>query len=291
MLAQMNTSNGISLHFSSHTIFPSPPPQPPMAFPCPSTIPNAHHHKILIQSPFSPRIVCRSRRWDSNAESFRNFNFEYNSNYDDDENDGFDDEMEQWTEVLEDYVDSIWIIKVFRSFGWMLPFILIPLLLATGFKAFLMALALPVGQSTISFAFQRLRDRGKNKPKRKTKIKKRRSRLRTSRTVKLDEEWRGNQWTINKRTGYQSWVQRNDVSDKNSDRDAYSFGGWDDLDRREESNIGSSRRWGQRASRSPGMFTEKGKSSRRAIQSDLPLLLRLLVAVFPFLGSILTKML
>ncbi|CAI9771207.1 unnamed protein product [Fraxinus pennsylvanica] len=168
----------------------------------------------------------------------------------------------------------------------MLPFILLSLLLATGSKAFLMALALPIGQSTLSFAFQRLWDRGKNKAKRKTKSRKGRSRPRTSRTVKLNEEWGGSQGTMKKRMVYQSWIPRNDVSDKSSDEDAYSFGGWDELDRGEESQ-GSSRRRGARTeTRSPGIFTQKGKSS----QSEMPLLLRLLIAVFPFLGSF-TKML
>ncbi|XP_022875037.1 uncharacterized protein LOC111393634 [Olea europaea var. sylvestris] len=274
MLAQMNTSNGISLHFSS-TLF-LPPPQPPLPQVFTTRKPLSNYRFLLELRP----VFCRSRRWDSNAESLRNFNFEYND--DDDDN---DEELEQWTEVVEDYIDSIWIIKVFRSFGWLLPFVILSLLLATDSKAFLMALALPIGQSTLSFVFQRLWDRGKNKRKRRTKIKKR-SRPRTSRTVKLNKEWGESQEETKKKTGYQPWIPRNDVSNKSSDEDAYSFGGWDELDRGEDLKESSRRRGDRTATRSQGMFTEKGKSS----QSEMPLLLRLLIAVFPFLGSF-TKML
>nr|XP_027118254.1 uncharacterized protein LOC113735449 [Coffea arabica] len=158
--------------------------------------------------------------------------------------------------VLEDYIDSIWIIKVFRSFGCALPFILVSILLATGPKAFLMALALPLGQSTFSFAIQKMRGGKDKRPKRKTKTKSR-SYPRSSRTVKRVE------------------------------KNAPTFGGWDELDGLSEFDIGSSSSSGQSVGKSKNSPPENGRLSMRTEKSDTPLLLRLLIAVFPFLAKML----
>lgn len=66
---------------------------------------SACNHRLLLPTLH----ICRSRRWDSNAESFRNQNLNYDFDEVDTEN---DDGLEQWDEVLEDYIDSIWIFKV-----------------------------------------------------------------------------------------------------------------------------------------------------------------------------------
>ncbi|KAI3459588.1 hypothetical protein Pfo_016251 [Paulownia fortunei] len=239
--------------------------------------------RLLLLLSSWPLHVRRSRQWDSNAESYNTKNFNFDDN---DESEDVDDSMEQWVEVLEDYIDSIWIFKVFGSFGWMLPPIIVSLLLATGPKAFLMALALPLGQSTFTFALQRFQNRGKIKPKLKKKTKKGRSRAYSSRKAKFEEaaEWIGSQGPRKKKKGYQSWISKDEVSVSSSDRNSSNFGGWDELDAGMESNIGSSRRAAKKSRGLRGTPGEKGKN-RRLSESDGPLLLRLLISIFPFLSS------
>lgn len=64
-----------------------------------------------------PLWISRARKWDSNSESFRTHNFDYG--YDDD--DQIDDTSEQWDDVLEDYIDSIWIFKVYILYIFSAP--------------------------------------------------------------------------------------------------------------------------------------------------------------------------
>ncbi|OEL17233.1 hypothetical protein BAE44_0021749 [Dichanthelium oligosanthes] len=47
--------------------------------------------------------------------------------------------------------DEPWFSKVFKTYGFLLPVMLVSMLVATGPKAFLMAMAIPLGQSAISF--------------------------------------------------------------------------------------------------------------------------------------------
>lgn len=63
-------------------------------------------HRFLLLLRQRPLHIRRCRRWDSNAETYSS------KNDDSDENEKFDDEMEQWAEALDDYIDSIWIFKV-----------------------------------------------------------------------------------------------------------------------------------------------------------------------------------
>lgn len=214
----------------------------------------------------------------------------------DDDDDNYDDDtrnvdiVEQGLGVFEDYIDSIWIFKVFSSFGWALPFILVSIVLATGLKAFLMALALPLGQSTFSFAIQRMWDGKAKRPKRKTKTKSR-SYARSSRTVKRGKGQRATTPGKEKaKMGYQSWVPGHDDSANQVEKNAPVFGGWDELDGLSDFNIGSSSSSDQRIGKSENSPSEKGRLSMKTEKSDTPLLLRLLIAVFPFLASW-TKML
>lgn len=178
--------------------------------------------------------------------------------------------------MMEEAIDSVWIFKVFRSYGWTFPFIIISLLLSSGPKAFLMALALPLGQSALSLAFEKLWGRTQSRPKRKSR-KRRKPSATTEANAKMGEKekYDEDQETSKEKMGYQSWVAGNDVSVDNGGQDATSLGGWDDLER-----MKSDRRQSQRKPRG-----NKGKLSRRERNSDTPLLLRLLIAVFPFLGS------
>lgn len=169
----------------------------------------------------------------------------------------------------------------------MLPPIILILLLANGLKAFLMALALPVGQSTLAFAFQRIRNIGKNKSKRNTDTNKRRYRSRASRKVRPKEArvWAGSQGAIKRKKENRSWSSKNDVLQYNMDNKIANYGGWDELETGWQPNIGSSRSPAQKLSGSRAIDKETSKLSWRSSESGRPLLLRLLVAVFPFLSS------
>ncbi|KAL8026490.1 hypothetical protein ABFX02_14G031000 [Erythranthe guttata] len=264
--------------------------------PLPHSISISDHRFLLHLLLSSPplRVSCSSRRWDSNAESYNSKNFNFDDN---DESQGFyDSTTEQW-DVFDEYIDSIWIFKVFSSFGWMLPIIIASLLLANGLKAFLLALALPLGQSTFAFAIQKYQNGGKTKTKAKpvnTKTKKRSSRSYKSRNSKLEEvaEWIGSERSRKKKNkkrnnnGYQSWVLKNeDKSMSSIDRSHESdFGGWDEFDEGTRFYEESSRRESRESIGLEGNLVEK-KENRGLSESYGPSLLKLLVSIFPFLSS------
>lgn len=177
-----------------------------------------------------------------------------------------------------------WWVQVFRSYGWMLPAIIISLLLSTGPKAFLMALALPLGQSAVSLAFEKLFGRAQRSPRRNPRPRKKKPFASPASAVEIEEEeWAKSRETRKGNMGYRSWEIGNDGSSTGEGVESgSSFNGWDELEdiRRKARTAGASRR-------TPGV---KSKLSRRERRKDTPLFLRLLIAVFPFLGSW-TKML
>ncbi|XP_050239191.1 uncharacterized protein LOC126688516 [Quercus robur] len=256
------------------------------------------HH---LSSPF--RRSCTSvyyRRWDSNVET----QVEEEEDEDEDEGSEFgfggrwnkkkkkkrrwwsdDSSYSPETEegpggIFEEVIDSFWIFKVFTSYGWALPAIIASWLLATGPKAFLMALALPLGQSALSFAFDKLWGKTQSKTKRRSRMR-RKPAASTASSVEMGAEEQGeSQETRKGKVGYQSWIVGNDGSASNGGGDAPKFGGWDDLDRSRSAWRASRKTGGSR--KTP---TDNGKLSGKVRKSDTPLLLRLLIAVFPFLGS------
>lgn len=150
--------------------------------------------------------------------------------------------------------------------------------MASGPKAFLMALALPLGQSALALAFEKLWGRdNKSKPKRKSRVRKKPFASASTQQVKQEPE-EETQRSRKRKTSYQSWVDNNNSVYQNE----ASFGGWDDLD-----GFGPSTRSSNGSERMP---EEKGKLSKRVRKNDKPLLVRLLIALFPFLGTW-TKML
>lgn len=164
----------------------------------------------------------------------------------------------------------------------MLPVIFISWLLATGPKAFLMALALPLGQSALSLAFDKLWGRSQSRPKqRRTRVRKRQpaSTVTDAETEEEEDDDEGRE-SRRRKMGYQSWVVENEGSVNKGGQNGTSFGGWDDLERAKSAARQSRMKGG-----SGRTATEKGKLSHRERKSDTPLLLRLLIAFFPFLGS------
>ncbi|GER44868.1 synaptic vesicle glycoprotein 2B [Striga asiatica] len=238
-------------------------------------VPNHHHHHRQFLVLFSSwnLHICKCYKAD-----------EFNFGAEDDETEDFDDSLEQWFDVLEDYFDSIWIFKVFGSFGWTLPFILSSILLATGPKAFLMALALPIGQSTLAFAAQILLNLGKAKPNPKNKTNRQKSRAYSSRKGNFEPiaEWIDFKGPRKRKKRYQTPIAKNDVSVGSSNSGATEFGGWDELDAGAESIFGSSEKVGQESNVMRGGHEVKGKNGKLGKTSSGPLLLRLLVTIFPF---------
>lgn len=164
--------------------------------------------------------------------------------------------------------------QVFKSFGWGLPPILLSLLFANGPKAFLMALAVTIGQSAIAFAFEKISGKSHSKQKRKARARKTKkyTSWRTVRNIKKEEQVHEGLKKKKGMKGYQSWVV--------DDQGTTSFGGWDELDGTEPTRTPSTMENGSKQTRKP-----KDRLSVSETESNEPLLLRLLIAVFPFLGS------
>lgn len=209
--------------------------------------------------------------------------------------------------------------QVFKSYGWALPVILLNLFFATGPKAFLMTLALSLGQSAVTLAFEKLSGRSQSKQKAKVRVRKKtRNRFRrTVRNVKMEEEVLERKKSRKRTNDYQSWVVSNDISVNEGDQGATSFGGWDELDGIGPTRMSSAMESGsKRTTMEKGNFSkkdskseeldglgpmrmpstmesgskrtttkEKGNLCMKESKSNEPLLLRLLIAVFPFLGS------
>lgn len=65
---------------------------------------------------FSAHLRFSQRRWDSNAETFRTqrskFNFRDTANEEDEDEEEDSQDMDAWSGLLEEAIDSFWIIKV-----------------------------------------------------------------------------------------------------------------------------------------------------------------------------------
>ncbi|KAL2482105.1 uncharacterized protein Fot_43549 [Forsythia ovata] len=217
--------------------------------------------------------------------------------YDNDEEFGFRNAAKQriwWSEefygeeeedegfgILEGSTGFNWIFKVFRAFGWILPAIFISLLLGTGPSAIIMALALPLAQSALSLVAGTLWGRSGDTSRPKSKGKKWPYTGATSNT-RVGKEKGKNPQTRKKEAGdYRSWAAANNVSAKSGKRNQQNFGGWDDLD--EQTRVDKVPNTVPVVKANEPRVQDKIKMSRRT-KRDTPLLVRLLIAVFPFLG-------
>ncbi|CAM8921223.1 unnamed protein product [Rhodiola kirilowii] len=279
----------------------------------PSSYRHHHHHRLLsmltVTTPLtfsssrntSHRICFANKRpWDSNAESFRNRKFDFRLGDDDD--DDIDEAVYQsWIDegsgFVEKAVDSIFIFKVAKSYGWMLPFIIISLLLVSGPKAFLLTLGLAIGLSLIAYAFQNLLGETQSSPGRKFKRKKRSSTATRSNVYAKPDEGR----QPRRKGSTVPWASRNDNSVGKSVQDK-PFGGWDELDETvgytaepvkmpDRTNVELNEAVDSTAEpvKIPDQTRVRSELNRidrsRREMSRTPLLLRLLIAAFPFLSS------
>ncbi|XP_050216327.1 uncharacterized protein LOC126667404 isoform X1 [Mercurialis annua] len=207
-----------------------------------------------------------------------------------DETPFMEEQEEEPPDILEEFIDDLWIIEVFKSYGWGLPLIIISWLIATGPKALLMTLAFPFGQLITTFVFKKLWGTARSKKPKRTagKRRKRKPFVTSPSDVENEEQEQEMQEESVKGDnvkGFQSWVGNDDGSVNKGSKEEPCFGGWDELDRMEATQR-PPRRDGQPRRRT----SMNGKLGKRGSKNDVPLLLRLLISFFPFLGSW-TKML
>ncbi|KAL8162827.1 hypothetical protein V2J09_014316 [Rumex salicifolius] len=129
--------------------------------------------------------------------------------------------------LWEEFLDNLWLLKVFRSYGWMSPIIIISWLAASGPKAFLMAFSIPFGINVLTFVFKKLwgwiQSNTDLKPKSTPKMENV-----SVMTEEEEDEEEEIQWKSKQTTQIQSDVGEN-VSSVNSNNGSPSFGGWEDL--------------------------------------------------------------
>ncbi|XP_047256370.1 uncharacterized protein LOC107850311 isoform X3 [Capsicum annuum] len=171
--------------------------------------------------------------------------------------------------------------QVLRAFGWMLPAIIMSAVIGTGTDTIIMALVLPLAQSALSLAMDTIWGWSDEVPRSKSKKKKRPyARAASNPGIRMGK----GQNTRNGKgvTDYQSWAASNCASDRNNSGSTLNCGGWDELD-----NHGMEGQHimplNQRRAE-PRQWTD-GKLSKRIGRRETLLLLRLLIAVFPFFGS------
>lgn len=205
--------------------------------------------------------------------------------------------------------------QVFKSFGWFLPVIIISYMVASGLKAFLMTFGFYLVVSLVLSIFEKLWGMTLWKPIRKSRVRRKASSVYASRVQMEDGEVEEAQDAAEEKMDTPSWVGSNNGPVNKGNQDVPDFGGWDILDEarpmqgtspvtsepkmtEEEILSGNGRRVprksqttkeeklsgnGRRAT-SKSQRTEDEKLSGNGRRSDIPLLLRLLIAVFPFIG-------
>jgi hypothetical protein len=179
--------------------------------------------------------------------------------------------------------------QVFKTFGFLLPLMLASMLVATGPRAFLMAMAIPLAQSAVSFLLDAIWG---------TNNGDRRGQQPFYPDEDEDEDFPefagGGDRGRRRQSNQQSWVPSDDASSAAArESGGRGFGGWDEL-------LGSSTRQRQAAAPStqddeeelaPSISRSRRRRGRMSSSTtkykykQAPLLMRLLVAVFPFLGS------
>ncbi|KAJ4836407.1 hypothetical protein Tsubulata_020979 [Turnera subulata] len=194
----------------------------------------------------------------------------------------FDDGEDDDDWGFGDEEDGFWVFQVIRAFGWMVPAIAVSFLLGTGnSNAFVMALAVPLGQTVVSLVVDKVWGSASvgRKARRRTKTVKKpfaQASYRTKTSARKEDLNRAR----GKRTSYQSWVAGSDGSRRNNGKGELRFGGWDELD-----SMSQEASRGRPIEKGYQRQEKEGKLSRRGRVRDTPLLIRLMIAMFPFLGS------
>ncbi|CAA0841118.1 Unknown protein [Striga hermonthica] len=192
---------------------------------------------------------------------------------DDFDGDDDDEEDEEGFGILEASIGFDWVLKVLRAFGWMIPAVIASLVLGTGPNSIIMAIALPLAQSALSIAADTLWGTFYDSPRTKNKKKKKKNKPFARMKVKREEEEEVWFQSGNGTRNYKSWVEGSNVPWGNENRSRFDFGGWDELDK--EPRV-------RPVTREPEV-QERVITSRKT-KGDTPLFMRLLIAMFPYLG-------
>ncbi|ESQ49651.1 hypothetical protein EUTSA_v10021319mg [Eutrema salsugineum] len=179
-----------------------------------------------------------------------------------------DDDDDDYDDLMNDEEDWNMVFEVFRTLSWMLAPIGISLLLGTDSNAGLMALAVPLVQSVFSLVVNKALSRPNIRPMKRS----RRDTFSRPRKVRQEENMRGG---VDK-GGYKSWM----LGDADANSTGSRYGGWDDLVKQKEIRNDNP---SNESVRTKQQF--KRKASQRWRVKEKPLLLRMLIAAFPFLGS------
>lgn len=261
--------------------------------------------KTLQNPKFSSKFRCSSSsrpNWGSNSDAFKSRRFEFEEEFgrrkkrrnwwsDDDDDDEEDDDDMGFGFWEEPSTAIDWFSKIFGAFGWMIPAIMISTLLGTGSNSLIMAVVLPLGQTALSLVMDKFwgdppSSRFRSRPRSKSRPRSR-SRSRSARAANpVNGGARAARYRPRPASGgYQSWGTATNSSAKNGGRSGSKFGGWDELDQQVPSSANFTERQSQKVNvLQHGGYTETGKLSTR-IYREKPLFIRLLVAVFPLLGS------
>lgn len=274
--------------------------------------------KPSISPKFSAQFRCSfsSRpRWDPYPDSSRGDRFDFDEGFrfggrvrekrrnwwsddeDDDDDDDEDDEFGFWDEPSA----TDWVCKILRAFAWMIPAVAISAVLGTGPNSLIMALVLPLGQTALSLAMDKLwagpssspdprpRSRPRGQPKHRPERDPFASFAGGPRKTRRGAG-RPSTGTRTMNGSYQSsGAANNSSSAKKSGKSGSKFGGWDELD--ELSNTVPKEGQNQKAEgqnqKAEGLETEHTTTVKLSTtrKGERPFFLRLLIAVFPFLGS------
>ncbi|XP_049389651.1 uncharacterized protein LOC125854214 [Solanum stenotomum] len=178
---------------------------------------------------------------------------------------------------MEGSIGLSWVMKVLRAFGWMFPAIIMSVVLGTGTNTIIMALALPLAQSALSLVMDAIWGWSDEGPRSNYKKKKRRyAREASNPGTRMGK---GENTRNGKVRDYQS---SNGAPDRKKSGSTLNFGGWDELDNHRME--GQQEKALNRRPAEPKQLTD-GKLSKRIGRRETPFVLRLLIAVFPFLGS------
>ncbi|KAI4964925.1 hypothetical protein ZWY2020_043095 [Hordeum vulgare] len=216
--------------------------------------------------------------------------------------------------------DEPWFTKVFRVYGYVLPVLLASMLVTTGPQAFLMAMAIPLAQSVLSFAISKIGSFGRRRRDEEeydddgyysdygsggweaeehySSNSSSKYRGGESSTSSSSSRYRQHQ----QESDSEPTVESGDVNSTTgtatrSESRNIGFGGWDELEEGDDNRRSS--RWRARASpadtaaaggavrtsRPPATRRRRSRGAAAARYGQAPLPMRLLIALFPFLGS------
>lgn len=181
--------------------------------------------------------------------------------------------------IMEGSIGFSWVMKVLRAFGWMLPAIIMSAVLGTGTNTIIMALALPLAQSALSLVMDAIwgwsNEGSRSKYRKKGRHYARAASNPGMRMGKGENTRNGH--------GVGDYQSSNGASAGKTSRSTLNFGGWDELDNHGMEGRQQKKPLNRRPTE-PKQWTD-GKFSKRIRRRETPFLLRLLIAVFPFLES------